>query len=82
MASHRPATRELAERDSMGTRVTLLWREGTRKLWVRVHELAHDVTLVIPVEPQSALDAFHHPYVYASHPQANAGAPRAFKARS
>jgi hypothetical protein len=82
MASHRPATRELAERDSAETRVTLLWREGTGKLWVRVHEHAQDVTLVIPVEPESALDAFHHPYVYASYPQPSAGEPREFKARS
>lgn len=68
MASQPPATRELAEREAVGMRVTLLWREGTRKLWVRVHELAQDVTLVIPVEPQSALDAFHHPYAYAARP--------------
>lgn len=68
MASQTPTTRELAERDSMGTRVTLLWREGTRKLWLRVHEPDQDVTLIIPVEPQSALDAFHHPYVYAARP--------------
>lgn len=65
MAPETPTTRELAEREAMGTRVTLLWREGTRQVWVRVHEPAHDVTLVIPIEPECALDAFHHPYVYA-----------------
>ncbi len=66
MTPQTPTTRELAERDAMGTRVTLLWREGTRNLWVRVHEAGQDLTLIIPVEPQRALDAFNHPYVYAS----------------
>jgi hypothetical protein len=56
--------RELAERSSNGTQVRLLWRHGTRQLWVEVRE-PDDRVLAIPVQPDRALDAFHHPYAYA-----------------
>jgi hypothetical protein len=68
MTTRQSAVRELAHRESVGIEVTLLWREGTRKLWLKVWETALDVTLVIPVAPERALDAFHHPYAYASGP--------------
>jgi hypothetical protein len=58
--------RELAERTSNGTQVRLLWRHGTRQVWVEVRERESDRALVIPVRPEWALDAFHHPYAYAS----------------
>jgi hypothetical protein len=35
-----PCSRELAVRTSNGTQVRLLWREGTRQLWVEVWEPA------------------------------------------
>ena len=57
-------SRELAERSSNGTQVRLLWRQGTRQLWVEVRE-PDDRVLAIPVQPERALDAFHHPYAYA-----------------
>ena len=38
MALVRPRSRELAERSSNGTQVRLLWRQGTRQLWVEVRE--------------------------------------------
>jgi len=69
--------RELAQRESLGTQVTLLWREGTRKLWVEISELALDITLTIPVPPERALDAFHHPYAYAGHRRNAPGDPLA-----
>jgi hypothetical protein len=56
--------RELAERSSNGTRVRLLWREGTKRLWVEISELDERV-LAIPIRSEWALDAFHHPYAYA-----------------
>jgi hypothetical protein len=56
--------RELAVRSSNGTQVRLLWRQGTRQLWVEVRE-PHDRLLAIPVRPERALDAFYHPYAYA-----------------
>jgi hypothetical protein len=65
MSSTRRSTRELAERTSNGTRVRLLWRQGTRHLWVEVREPATDLALAIPIAPERALDAFHHPYAYA-----------------
>ena len=65
MTSVSPCNRELAERTSDGTRVRLLWREGTKRLWVEVQE-QDDRVLAIPVKAERALDAFHHPYAYAS----------------
>jgi hypothetical protein len=59
-------TRELAERTTSGTTVRLYWLEGTRELWVEVSEPEFDVTIVIPAEPERALDAFRHPYAYAA----------------
>jgi hypothetical protein len=64
MASVRPCKRELAERSSDRTQVQLFWRQGTTQLWVEVRE-PDDRVLAIPVQPERALDAFHHPYVYA-----------------
>jgi hypothetical protein len=64
MASVRSRRRELAERSSNGMHVRLLWRQGTRQLWVEVRG-PDDRVLAIPVEPERALDAFHHPYAYA-----------------
>jgi hypothetical protein len=64
MTSSRPRSRELGERCSSGMRVRLLWLQGTRRLWVEVRE-ADDRVLAIPVQPERALDAFHHPYAYA-----------------
>ena len=56
--------RELAVRASGGTHVRLLWWQGTPQLCVEVRE-SDDWTLAIPVRPELALDAFHHPYAYA-----------------
>lgn len=61
----RPPTLELAERASNGTQVRLLWRQGTRQLWVEVRESESDQALRIQVQPEQAHDAFHHPYAYA-----------------
>ena len=65
MDHERSSSRELAERASNGTQVRLLWRQGTRQVWVEVWEPGSDRVLVIPVRPEWALDAFHHPYAYA-----------------
>lgn len=66
MTSTRKSIRELAERTSNGTLMRLFWLRGTRELWVEVYEPEIDVTIVIPAEPEHALEAFHHPYAYAS----------------
>jgi hypothetical protein len=62
----RKRIRELAERTSNGTMMRLFWLEGTRELWVEIREPEFDVTIVIPAEPEDALEAFHHPYAYAA----------------
>ena len=59
-------TRVLAERDSAGTRVTLRWLEGTQDLWLELRDPERQDPLVVRVEPERALDAFRHPYAYAS----------------
>jgi hypothetical protein len=66
MTATRTRTRELAERTSDGTHVRLLWRQPTGEVWVEVWEADLDVTLAIPVPPERALDAFHHPFAYAA----------------
>ena len=58
--------RELAERRSSGTMMRLLWLQGTRELWVEIREPELDVAVVIPAEPERALEAFYHPYAYAA----------------
>jgi hypothetical protein len=62
----RKRIRELAERTSNGTLLRLFWLQGTRELWVEIREPEFDVTIVIPAEPERALEAFHHPYAYAA----------------
>jgi hypothetical protein len=65
-APPREHIRELDERSSNGTLVRLFWLQGTRELWVEICEPEFDVTIVIPVDPERALEAFHHPYAYAA----------------
>ena len=60
-----PCSRELAARGSNGTQVRLLWRQGTRQLWVEVWEPGTAWALRIQAQPEKALDVFHHPYAYA-----------------
>jgi len=62
----RKRIRELAERTSNGTLMRLFWLQGTRELWVEVCEPEFDVPIVIPAEPERALEAFHHPYAYVA----------------
>jgi hypothetical protein len=58
--------RELAHRVSNGIEVTLFWGPNTGEVVVEVvdHGAAHAFEVSVPSE--RALDAFHHPYVYAS----------------
>jgi hypothetical protein len=65
MTATREPIRELAERTSNGTLMRLLWLQGTRDLWVEVYEPEFDLTIVIPAEPERALETFRHPYAYA-----------------
>jgi hypothetical protein len=66
MTSTRESIRELAERTSNGTMTRLYWLEGTRQVWVEVYDRELGETMVIPAEPERALEAFHHPYAFAT----------------
>ena len=66
MTRTRRPIRELAERVSNGTLMRLFWLQGPRELWVEVYEPEFDVTIVIPAEPERALETFRHPYAYAA----------------
>ena len=70
ITEERDGRRELAESTSNGEIVRLYWLHGTREVWVEVYDPELDVTIVIPAEPDRALDTFRDPYLYAS------GAPR------
>jgi hypothetical protein len=58
--------RELANRVSNGIEVTLFWGPSNGEVVVEVidHASNHGFELAVPSE--CALDAFHHPYAYAS----------------
>jgi hypothetical protein len=58
--------RELAHRVADGIEVQLLWRASDDLIAVVVHELATGVVFELPVAPDNALNAFHHPFAYAA----------------
>ena len=57
---------ELAHRANHGIEVTLFWHRQTDELTVCVCDHVHGAYFEIGVEASCALDAFHHPYSYAS----------------
>lgn len=59
-------TRELAERDSDGIHVLLLWHPGENTLSVSVEDARVGDQFDIDVAPDRALDAFYHPFAYAA----------------
>jgi hypothetical protein len=56
---------ELDFRTSGEIEVTLFWERATNKLRVQVVDWQLDEAFSVDVEPDSALDAFRHPYAYA-----------------
>jgi hypothetical protein len=59
-------TRELDFRSGNGIEVRLLWEPHTDNLWVTVVDERTDDRFQITVDPDSALDAFRHPYAYGA----------------
>ena len=59
-------TRELAERDSDGIHVLLLWHPRENTLSVSVEDARAGDQFDITVAPDRALDAFYHPFAYAA----------------
>jgi hypothetical protein len=66
MNSARLQTRELAERDSDGIHVVLLWHPRENTLSVSVEDARVGDQFDIAVAPDRALDAFYHPFAYAA----------------
>jgi len=68
--SHRSApagtTRELDRRHSDGIDVRLLWNQTDDLVVVAVTDAKSGDAFAIPVAPDKALTAFHHPYAYAT----------------
>jgi hypothetical protein len=59
-------TTELAARESDGLRVRLLWKPEDGTVVVTVDDLSSGGGFELNVRPESALDAFHHPFAYAT----------------
>jgi hypothetical protein len=57
---------ELAYRRDGGIEVALFWNRRTGRLTVSVADLASGDAFQMPIAPDQALDAFHHPYAYAA----------------
>ena len=54
--------RELARRVSGGIEVALYWSPSDNRTTVEVWQAASEETLVVPVPPERALEAFYHPF--------------------
>jgi hypothetical protein len=62
----RATARELAHRAADGVEVTLLWSRRTNRVLLVVHDTRTDEEFELVVPHGRALDAFNHPYAYAS----------------
>jgi hypothetical protein len=65
-------SRELAHRRQDGLEVTLLWDALSNEVWIELVDESIEHAVDFGVDPRFALDAFHHPYVYAPLPEADA----------
>jgi hypothetical protein len=61
--------RELDRRRGEGFEVALLWDPETNRVFVALEDERRGTSLEVDVDPAEALDAFHHPYAYASRAQ-------------
>jgi hypothetical protein len=64
--SQPPDLRELAYRVHGGVEVTLLWDARENRVAVTVSDMRSGEWFVLHVENDQALDAFYHPYGYAT----------------
>ena len=61
--------RELAHRAANGIEVTLLWSAAEDEVAVQVLDTVEEQAFELAVDRDHALDAFHHPFVYAARRQ-------------
>jgi hypothetical protein len=66
MSPASPHARELAERDSDGIHVVLLWHPDENALTVSVDDTRAGDRFQVAVPPHRGLDAFYHPFAYAA----------------
>ncbi|HSK55759.1 MAG TPA: hypothetical protein VK908_10905 [Jiangellales bacterium] len=66
MSPATPYARELAERESDGLHVVLLWHPDESALTVAVEDARAGDRFRLAVAPDRALDAFYHPFAYAA----------------
>jgi hypothetical protein len=59
-------TRELADRESDGVHVLLLWHPAEKTVTVSVEDSRLGDSFRFTVAPQRALDAFYHPFAHAA----------------
>jgi hypothetical protein len=59
-------SRELAQRLSGTVEVLLLWQPEIDRVELAIRDLATGVSFHLEVAPEDAIDAFNHPYAYAS----------------
>ena len=64
--AHIRSMRELAHRSDDGIDVTLFWHPRTNTLTICVADQRRGAYFEIEPDANDALDAFHHPYSYAS----------------
>jgi hypothetical protein len=64
--AHIHSVRELAHRSNDGIDVTLFWHPDTGGLTVCVSDQRRSAYFEVEPEANDALDAFYHPYAYAS----------------
>jgi hypothetical protein len=62
--------RELAHRAGGGIDVSLYWNERTNRVTVTVYDSQADEGFDLDVDGRRALDAYHHPFAYATDEQA------------
>jgi hypothetical protein len=63
------ADEELAHRVSEGIEVSLLWNRSTNRVRVRVADARFDKNSELDVDGRNALDAYRHPFAYATAEQ-------------
>jgi hypothetical protein len=61
------ALRELDRRINYGFDVRLLWNPESDRVLVAVEDQRYSFSLSFQVDPADALDAFQHPFAYASN---------------
>jgi hypothetical protein len=67
------ALKELAYRNQDGLEVTLLWDACSNEVSIDVVDERNESQFRLPIPGRFALDAFNHPYAYASFPQNGSG---------